>query len=211
LLEETYETLEAIDSGDSGNLEEELGDLIIQVLFHADISRRVEDGFSAASICDTIRQKMIQRHPHVFGDDDSITDSEQVVDRWEALKRAEAGGKRSIVASLPSAMPALAYSSSVQRRVMRAGLPWPEQHAMPLAFGSVEGESLEEGEERAGEYLMAVARQVHAAGIDAETALRKATVSLRNHVMRAEDVAGDDVLADMDDTERSRIWDETEA
>ena len=94
---------------------------------------------------------------------------------------------------------------------MRAGLPWPEQHAMPLAFGSVEGESLEEGEERAGEYLMAVARQVHAAGIDAETALRKATVSLRNHVMRAEDVAGDDVLADMDDTERSRIWDETEA
>ncbi len=210
LLEETYETLEAIDSGDPKSLEEELGDIITQIVFHADMARRVDD-FDAASICDAVREKLIRRHPHVFGDEDAADDSEQVVDRWEALKRAESGGKRSIVASLPSAMPALAYSSSVQKRVMRAGLPWPEQHAMPLAFGSIDGESLEDGEKRAGEYLMAVARQVQAAGIDAETALRKATVGLRDHVIRAEEVAGDDVLADMDDTDRVRIWDETEA
>jgi MazG family protein len=209
LLEETYETLEAIDSDDSGGLAEELGDIMIQILFHADIARR-EDGFDAAAVCNVIREKMIARHPHVFGDDEKVTDSEQVVDRWEALKRAEAGGKRSIVASLPSAMPALAYSSSVQKRVMRAGLPWPEKHSMPLAFGSIEGESLEDGEERAGEYLMAVARQVNAAGIDAETALRKATVGLRDHVLRAEEVAGDEVLAEMPDIERARIWDRTE-
>jgi MazG family protein len=210
LLEETYETLTAIDSGDPKALEEELGDIIIQILFHADIARR-EDGFDAASVCEVIRQKMISRHPHVFGDEDAVTDSEEVVDKWEALKRAEAGGKRSIVASLPSAMPALAYSSSVQRRVMRAGLPWPEKHAMPLAFGSIEGESLEDGEDRAGEYLMSVARLVPAAGIDAEIARRKATVSLRDHVIRAEEVAGDDPLAEMDDDQRSRIWDDTEA
>ena len=153
---------------------------------------------------------MIARHPHVFGEEEPAKDSEQVVDRWEALKRAESGGKRSIVASLPSAMPALAYSSSVQRRVMRAGLPWPEKHAMPLAFGSIEGESLEDGEERAGEYLMSVARQVHAAGIDAETALRKATVNLRDHVLRAEELAGDEVLAEMPDIQRARIWDKAE-
>ena len=210
LLEETYETLEAIDSGDPKSLEEELGDIMIQILFHADIARR-EDNFDAASLCNVIREKMIQRHPHVFGDEGPATDSEQVVDRWEALKRAESGGKRSIVASLPSAMPALAYSSSVQRRVMRAGLPWPEKHSMPLAFGSIEGESLEAGEERAGEYLMAVARQVNAAGIDAETALRKATVGLRDHVLRAEAVAGDDALAELPDIDRARIWDQTEA
>ncbi|MDG0866887.1 MazG family protein [Candidatus Lucifugimonas marina] len=209
LLEETYETLEAIDSGDSSALAEELGDIMIQILFHADIARR-GDGFDAAAVCDVIREKMIARHPHVFGDEDSVTDSEQVVDRWEALKRAESGGKRSIVASLPSAMPALAYSSSVQKRVMRAGLPWPEKHAMPLAFGSIDGESEEEGEERAGRYLMAVARQVNAAGIDAETALRKATVSLRDHVLRAEELAGDEVLAEMPDIERARVWDKAE-
>ena len=209
LLEETYETLEAIDSVDPKNLEEELGDIIIQVLFHADIARR-EYNFDAASVCKVIRNKMIARHPHVFGDEEPAKDSEQVVNRWESLKRAESGGKRSIVASLPSAMPALAYSSSVQRRVMRAGLPWPEKHVMPLAFGSIEGESLEDGEERAGEYLMSVARQVHAAGIDAETALRKATVRLRDHVLRAEELAGDEVLAEMPDIQRARIWDKAE-
>jgi MazG family protein len=210
LLEETYETLEAIDSGDPKSLEEERGDIITQIVFHADMARR-EDNFDAASICNAVRQKLISRHPHVFGDEESTTDTEKVVDNWEALKRAEAGGKRSIVASLPAAMPALAYSSSVQRRVMRAGLPWPEKHSMPLAFGSVDGESLKDGEDRAGEYLMAVARQVHAAGIDAETALRKATVSLRDHVMRAEEVAGDEPLAEMGDVQRARIWDQTEA
>jgi XTP/dITP diphosphohydrolase len=209
LLEETYETLEAIDSGDSDGLTEELGDIMIQILFHADIARR-ENGFDAAAVCNVIREKMIARHPHVFGDEEPAEDSEQVVDRWESLKRAESGGKRSIVASLPAAMPALAYSSSVQRRVMRAGLPWPEKHSMPLAFGSIEGESLEDGEERAGEYLMAVVRQVNAAGIDAETALRKATVGLRDHVLRAEEVAGDGVLSEIPDIERARIWDRTE-
>ena len=210
LLEETYETLEAIDSGDPKNLEEELGDIIIQILFHADIARR-DDNFDASSVCQVIRDKMIARHPHVFGDDEPVKDSEHVLDRWEALKRAESGGKRSIVASLPSAMPALAYSSSLQKRVMRAGLPWPENHAMPLAFGSIEGESLEEGEERAGEYLMSVARQVNVAGIDAETALRKATLKLRDHVLRAEELAGDDVLSDMPDIQRARIWDKAES
>lgn len=209
LLEETYEALEAIDSGDAANLEEELGDIVTQVVFHADMARR-DGGFDAASVSNSVREKLIRRHPHVFGDDQSASSSEDVVDRWERLKREEAGGNRSIVASLPSAMPALAYASSVQRRVMRAGLPWPEKHAMPLAFGKIEGESLEAGEERAGEYLMAVARQVHAAGIDPETALRKAAIGLRDHVMRAEKQAGDTPLAELDDDERTRLWDATE-
>ncbi len=210
LLEETYETLEAIDSGDPKSLEEELGDIITQIVFHADMARR-EDNFDAASICNAVREKLIHRHPHVFGDEKAVDDSEEVVDRWEALKRTEAGGSRSIVASLPVAMPALAYSSSVQRRVMRAGLPWPEKHFMPITFGSIEGDSLEDGEERAGEYLMAVVREVYAAGIDAETVLRKAAVGLRDHVMRAEELAGDEVLAEMDDKDRTRIWDETKS
>ncbi|MDA1278433.1 MAG: MazG family protein [Chloroflexi bacterium] len=209
LLEETYEVLEAIDSGDPKNLEEELGDVLTQVVFHADMGTRSES-FDATSVCDAVREKLIRRHPHVFGGEAALSDSEDVVDRWESLKRAESGGNRSVVASIPSAMPALAYSSSVQRRVMRAGLPWPEKHAIPLVFGKIEGESLEDGEERAGEYLMGVARQVHAAGIDPEIALRKATVRLRNHVLRSEELAGDVPLAELDDSERIRIWDATE-
>ncbi len=209
LLEETYEALEAIDSGDPKHLEEELGDIVTQVVFHADMARR-ENDFDAASICNAVRDKLVRRHPHVFGGDEALDDSAEVVDRWEALKRSESGGNRSIVESLPTAMPALAYSSSVQRRVMRAGLPWPEKHAMPLAFGKIDGESLEDGEERAGEYLMAVARQVGAAGIDPETALRKAAINLRDHVLRAETLAEDVPLAELDNREREQVWDATE-
>ena len=207
LLEETYEALEAIDSGDPGSLEDELGDIVTQIVFHADIARR-EGNFDAASVCDTVRDKLVRRHPHVFGGDKALDDSAEVVDRWEGLKRAESGGNRSIVASLPTAMPALAYSSSIQRRVMRAGLPWPEKHTMPLAFDKIDGESPEGGEERAGEYLMAVARQVQAAGIDPETALRRAAIGLRDHVLRAEKLAGGVPLAEMDSKERDRTWDE---
>jgi len=93
---------------------------------------------------------------------------------------------------------------------MRAGLPWPEKHAMPLAFGKIDGESQEEGDERAGEYLTAVARQVHAAGIDPETALRKAALNLRDHVLRAEELAEGVPLAEMDIPEQVRMWDATE-
>ena len=209
LLEETYETLDAIDSGDPKSLAEELGDIVTQIVFHADVARR-QGNFDATSICNAVRQKLVRRHPHVFGGEDSIDESETVVDRWEAIKRAESGGKRSIVASLPSEMPALAYSSSIQRRVMRSGLPWPEKQAMPLAFGTVDGESPAKAEERAGKYLMGVARQVQAAGIDPEIALRRATVSLRDHVLRAEEIAGDRPLSEMKDHEKSLIWENTE-
>jgi len=209
LLEETYEALEAIESGDPSGIEEELGDIATQIIFHADIARRV-DGFTSATLMNAVREKLIRRHPHVFGDEDSAESSGDVVDRWEALKRAESGGNRSIVSSLPSAMPALAYSSSVQKRVMRAGLPWPEKHAIPQMFGTDLEESDEEKEIRAGELLMAMVRQVQAVGVDAETALRKATLGLRDHVLRAEELAGDTALADLKPDERTRVWDQTE-
>ncbi|MQG88813.1 MAG: MazG family protein [SAR202 cluster bacterium] len=208
LLEETYETLEAIDIEDSKSLEEELGDILMQIVFHADIGRRIGN-FDAASICQAVRSKLIKRHPHVFGDEVVIEESDQVVDLWEKLKRDESGGNRSIVASLPIAMPALAYSSSLQKRVMRAGLPWPEKQSMPLVFSRIEGETIDETENRAGRYLMAVARQVHAAGIDPETALRKAAIQLRDHVLRAEAEAGNESLADLDVLPRTQIWDRT--
>ena len=210
LLEETYETLDAIDSGDPASLAEELGDILTQIVFHADIAKR-GDSFDAASICNAVREKLIRRHPHVFGNEDAINEADTVVDRWEEIKRAESGGKRSIVASLPSEMPALAYSASIQRRVMRVGLPWPEKQAMPLAFAEVNGESSAETEERAGKYLMGVARQVQAAGFDPEVALRRATVSLRDHVLRAEEIAGEKSLADLKDDEKSLIWERAES
>ena len=206
LLEEAYETLDAIDSGNPSMLEEELGDLLIQIAFHADIANAKQE-FNADSICHKVADKLQRRHPHVFGDADKMDKSEDVVDRWERLKRQEAGGYRSIVASVPKSLPALAHSAIIQRRAIRAGLNIGQESDILTRFQShQENESDDEVETRAGEFLMAIVRQMLSDGIDPETALRKCNINLLNKVLRAEEIAGQTALADLTDEERERIW-----
>ncbi len=207
-LEESYELLDAIDSGDEVGIEEELGDVLTHIGFHTDIARR-EGRFDAVSAAEKVREKLIRRHPHVFAGAEQITDPEAVVDRWEELKRNESG-KTSAVASLPASMPALALAGSVQRRTIKAGLKWPETKPESSVFESREGESEEAAEARAAELLMQVSREIRQAGIDPEIALRTAAVTLRNRVLRAEELAGDAPLAELDDLERERVWVEAE-
>lgn len=206
LLEEAYETLDAIEKGDAEGLEEELGDLLIQVVFHADIARRVGD-FDADSVCQRVAEKLIRRHPHVFGDAGKLDTGEDVMDRWERIKREEAGGVRSIVASIPKSLPALAQSAVLQRRAMRAGLdigPGSDEFV-----GRVDGESDSDVELRAGEFLAAAVRSVQAQGVDAETALLKVSSELRERVLRAEEMAGGTAIAELPAEERERIWDQS--
>jgi len=209
LLEESYELLDAIDSGDSEGIEEEIGDILTQIAFHADIAHR-EGRFDAASACRRVVEKLIQRHPHVFAGAQQLTNPQDVVERWDQLKRAESG-RTSIVASLPSSLPALALSGSVQRRAMKAGLPWPADNDRSPVFTPVQGESSAHTEKRAGKLLMQVAREIRDAGIDPEIALHSAAVELRSRVLRAEELAGDEPLADLDEATRIRVWIESEA
>ncbi len=208
LLEEAYETLEALESGDCAALEEELGDLLIQIVFHADIARRNGD-FDADSVCRKVAEKLIRRHPHVFGDADKLDTGEDVVDRWERLKREEAGGVRSIVASVPKALPALAQSAVLQRRARRSGID--------VASGPNNGndfverglsESDDDVEKRAGEFLAAAVRKVQEQGIDPETALLKANSAFRERVLRAEEIAEGVALSELSAEDRDRIWDQ---
>ena len=90
-------------------------------MFHSDIASRNGD-FNADSVCRKVMEKLIRRHPHVFGTAEKLDSGEDVIDRWERIKREEAGGYRSIVASVPQALPALAQSAVLQRRTIRAGL-----------------------------------------------------------------------------------------
>ena len=205
LLEEAYETLEAIENGTSADLEEELGDLLIQIVFHADIARR-SDEFDAASVCRKVAEKLIRRHPHVFGDAERLDSGDDVVDRWERIKREEAGGVRSIVASVPRALPALAQSAVLQRRAQRAGLDIGSGAPDSIEMRGTE-ESADDVERRAGEYLAAAVRQVQMHGVDPETALLKTNASLRDRVLRAEQLADGVALADLTVEERDRIWD----
>ncbi len=206
LLEETYELLDAIDSGSSEDVEEEIGDVLTQIVFHADIARR-KSRFDAATAARKVNEKLVRRHPHVFADGEQLTDPEEVVDRWESLKRNESG-RTSAVASLPASMPALALAGSVQRRTIKAGVQWPEQEPETAVFERGDGEPEEDAERRAAELLMQVAREVRQAGIDPEIALRTSAVALRNRVLRAEKLAGDVPLAELEDAERTRVWNE---
>ncbi len=206
LLEEAYETLEAIEEGDTDALEEELGDLLIQIVFHSDIASRNGD-FNADSVCRKVMEKLIRRHPHVFGTAEKLDSGEDVIDRWERIKREEAGGYRSIVASVPQALPALAQSAVLQRRTIRAGLDI-ETESDVLSEMAARGpkESDDDYELRAGKLLMQTVRAIQAQGIDPETALRRANRTLRDQVLRAEDMAQDTALAELPEAERSRIW-----
>ncbi|MXX92663.1 MAG: MazG family protein [Chloroflexi bacterium] len=206
LLEEAYEMLEAIENADPHALEEELGDVMIQIVFHADIARRNGD-FDADSVCRKVAEKLIRRHPHVFGDDDKLDSGEDVVDRWERIKRQEAGGIRSIVASVPKALPALAQSAVLQRRTIRAGLPVGNNaDTTPIFLERKPEESDDQLELRAGQFLAAAVRAVQDLGVDAETALQKVNSALRNRVLRAEELVKGTALAELDDQARDRIW-----
>ncbi len=157
LLEETYETLEAIET-DPAHLREELGDLLLQVVFHARIAEEHEtDAWSIDDVAAGIVEKLVRRHPHVFGDSDAST-AAHVEARWDELKRTEKQ-RTSVLDGLPAALPALSLAAKVMGRAARAGVS-PELVLDPSAS--------------VGELLLAVVDRGRAEGVDPEQALRDA-------------------------------------
>ena len=127
LLEEACEVLEAIDAGDPAALSEELGDLLVQIAFHADIADEAGH-FAIGDVIARINRKLIRRHPHVFAGQ-SVSDAREVERNWERIKaeeRAAAGTRQSPVDGIPAALPALAASQLMQDRVARAGFDWDD-------------------------------------------------------------------------------------
>ena len=129
LLEETYEVLEAIDDGDPRSLKEELGDLLLQVLFHSQIASERSD-FTFNEIADHLAKKLVRRHPHVFQDQhdqDRIHNADQVAHQWEAIKRQEQqdpARSTSLLDGIPKVSPALQRANQVQKRAARGGFDW---------------------------------------------------------------------------------------
>ncbi len=130
LLEETYEVLEAIDQQDGQKLKEDLGDLFLQVLFHAQIGTE-ERTFTMHEVLKHLAEKLVRRHPHVFGrpgDGDDSLNADQVYARWEEVKRAErnrSGHEGSALDGIPKVLPALLHAYQVQGRASRVGFDWP--------------------------------------------------------------------------------------
>lgn len=176
LLEETYEALHAIDTGDLDELREELGDLLLQVAFHARVAEENPDRpWSIDDVAAGIVEKLVRRHPHVFGDVDATT-PEQVEANWHDLKAAEKG-RSSAVDGVPMALPALALSTKLIGRAVRAKVP-------------VEIDELELPEEltveQLGLLLLGVVSAARRQGLDAEGALRQAALDLAERIRAIE-------------------------
>ena len=203
LLEETHELVEAIETGDRAGIREELGDVLLQVVFHARIaSEDPNDPFTADDVARDLVAKLTRRHPHVFAgraiDGDLHT-------QWDAIKREEKSERTSILDGIPPTLGALAYAQKILGRIGRAGLDitaltgaathacvgttaessasggvgptGAEDRAAPAAPGVAESEATPE-QERIGAQLLALVRDAAAHGVDAEGALRSATRNL---------------------------------
>ena len=180
LLEETYELLEAIDSGDDEEISEELGDVLLQVFMHHAIAQE-EGRFTVADVAHHATAKMINRHPHVFGDVEART-AEQVLQNWEGLKSTEARkrGRVSALEGAPRTLPALAWALSLQKRAARVGFDWPSEEgvldkvaeeARELAAESTKARQ----EEELGDLLFSLVNLARRLRINPEDALRQSS------------------------------------
>src|SRR5690349_6057780 len=149
LLEEVYEVIETIDQRDKQKLREELGDVLLQVLFHSQIAAEA-GSFTVEDVLDTLATKLIRRHPHVFDNGEQSTNastSEQVLAQWEDIKRAErkaAGNTQSALDGVPKTLPALLRAYQIQARAARVGFDWPHNAAgLDQIFGKVAEEMAE--------------------------------------------------------------------
>jgi tetrapyrrole methylase family protein/MazG family protein len=178
LLEETYEVLEAIESldepGGVEHLEEELGDLLFQVVFHATLAAE-EGSFTLADVARGIHDKLVHRHPHVFGNVEAET-AGQVMRNWEQIKRDEKG-RASIMDGIPGDLPSLLYAHKVQRKAASVGT-----EVEPVGDAATDAE--------VGALLFGVVALARRSGIDPEAALRATTARFRDEFMEKESSDG---------------------
>lgn len=220
LLEEAYEVVAAIDSGDDLNLREELGDLLLQVVFHSQIAQE-QNRFAFDAVAQDIAQKLVRRHPHVFGSE-SAEDSAAVLVRWEEIKKAEkeaAGNKASasVLEGVSPGLPALQYAAKIQKRAATVGFDWdaPEPVLAKIQEEAVEvGAVLKEGgdrlEEEIGDLLFAVVNLARHAKVDAEVALSQATRKFETRFRHMETLAAErqQTLAGQPLKALDRLWEE---
>jgi XTP/dITP diphosphohydrolase len=193
LLEETYETLDALDRGDLEHLREELGDLLLQVVFHARVAAERTDGsgFDIDDVAAGIATKLVRRHPHVFADV-TVSGADEVKQNWDAIKAAEraaaGGGRSSALDGVPISQPALSLAAQLMRRAEAAGapadladLPATPAGAEPAAVGSAGGRPNGTVSELGAE-LFALVAKARAAGLDPELELRHAALVFRDRV-----------------------------
>lgn len=221
-LEEAYEVVDAIAANDPGKLCEELGDLLLQIIFVARIARE-EGWFDIDGVCESISQKMIRRHPHVFGDR-AVSGSAEVMRNWEDIKREERSGdddRSSALEGVPDSLPALLKAFRMTEKAAAVGFDWrkapdvmvkmrEEMEELEAELLTQEAVSRDRVRAEMGDVLFVIANLARHLGVEPETALQQTntTFKRRFQAMEARARELDRDLRDMDLVEQDGLWDE---
>jgi nucleoside triphosphate diphosphatase len=210
-IEEAYEVADAIERDDLVALQDELGDLLLQVVFHSQMASE-QDSFTLQDVIDGICAKMVRRHPHVFADT-MVNDADAVTSNWEEIKAAERQGKckdNSALADIAHALPSLLRAQKLQKRAARTGFDWPEvQGCIDKLYEEIgeiqDANSAAEQFEEVGDMLFAAVNISRHLGIDAEAALKAANAKFEKRFRAMEELAnGAFVCLSLDDKEA--LW-----
>ena len=222
-IEEAYEVADAIERGDMADLKEELGDLLLQVVYHARMAEEA-GGFGFAEVAEAVGDKMVRRHPHVFGDDEVESAADQTV-RWEAIKAEERAAKgssqetlQSALDGVPTALPALTRAAKLTGRAARAGFDWPDISQvidkLKEELGELEAEiaagEAEKAREELGDLLFVCANLARKLEVEPESVLRGANAKFARrfgHIERRLAEQGRSLEA-ADLAEMDALWDE---
>jgi XTP/dITP diphosphohydrolase/tetrapyrrole methylase family protein/MazG family protein len=220
LIEEAYETVEAIDERDWDELKRELGDLLLHVVFHSVIAEQ-RGTFTLRDVIDAETDKLVRRHPHVFGDVD-VADEREVLENWEQIKRQEGGERKSALDGVPRHLPSLLRALRVQEKAAGVGFDFPERNG---AWAKVEEEihefkrTVDEDapaaaqEQEFGDLLFALVNYARFAGINPENALRRTNdkfVRRFQHIEERLDAQAK-AMTDVDLAEMDQYWEEAKA
>lgn len=223
-IEEAYEVADAIERGDMDDLKDELGDLLLQVVFHAQMAKE-EGRFDFSDVVRAICEKMTRRHPHVFGDEEQRS-AGAVKGRWEEIKAEEKAEKgkapASILDDVPLALPALARAIKLQNRAARVGFDWPDtslvidklnEEMLELSAEVAKGGDPDRLEDEMGDLLFVYANLARHMKVDPEAALRRANAKFRRRFGRIEEKLAADGRRPEDSTleEMDALWDEAKA
>ena len=216
LIEEAYEVAEAARAQDDAHFREELGDLLLLVVMHAEIAAGT-GRFNLEQVIDEVSNKLVRRHPHVFGTSDA-RDSGAVLKQWEAIKREEKKGDSHYMASLPKALPAPVRAQKAQSKAARMNFDWTEardamakvEEELDETKEAIQSQQKEMSEDEIGDLLFAVVNLARKCNIDAESALQSATDKFVARFNQLEDKlkSRGKKLGDVDLEEMDAIWDE---
>lgn len=211
MLEEAYEAVDAMDTGDMKHLKEELGDVLLQVLLHAQIAND-EGVFNLDDVAKGLNQKLIHRHPHVFGNT-KVNSTQDIIDNWDKLKKEEKPHRKSAMDGISKSQSALMSAQKISKRAVKKGFEWPDEKTLYECIRSefdefkeaVKENNSDHAEEEMGDILFAVVNLARWNNIDAEQALLKANKKFEARFRKMEELA-DKPLEEYNFREYDILW-----